>query len=136
MWKDIRKFVCTFPILHVQTRFFMYLNYVSFVPCPVFILVSCWIWMSTVHIWVGMISLFDSWFALWYLEIFSADHVQSYILNCFGGFLAWFSLRYADKYVLQCSCLVYVKFKDIVNILLILLGTKWHCTFVRLFKCF
>ncbi len=57
----------------------------------------------------------------------------------FGGFLfvcLIFFLRYADKCVLRYSCLVYVKFKDIVNILLILLGTKWHCTFVRLFKCF
>lgn len=28
-----------------------------------------------------MISQFDSYFALWYLEILSADHVQSYILE-------------------------------------------------------
>lgn len=39
-------------------------------------------------------------------------------------FRRFFFLRYADKYALQYSCLVYVKFKDIVNILLILFGTK------------
>lgn len=111
--EEILKLVCTFPTLfHVQT-FFMYLHTFH--------------WFPGLYIYPGelldmdVISQFD--FALWYLEILSADCVQSYILEVLVC-LIFFFLRYADKCVLKYSCLIYVKFKDIVNILLILLGTK------------